>query len=223
MVHPCLLVQLLGHGLPLRALEQGDVGDGTSILHRRHDADGAEPRVLLHGCGGGRIERPLGLRHRLALRLRVFEVIGLGDRVRLWGPSPSCDRRSLRRSCHLSSCRPRGAACPLRPRTSPRLGLPSFTLAVTPCWSEIFASLSALASSARSLSSCGCAETSVDRKNHATRNGSAIVVFVLIARSALFVEGGATSSVSTPCRALRTAPCPARAAHDRPRCSPRRR
>src|SRR5262245_20075699 len=56
------LVELLGHGLPVGALEQGDLGDGMGILHRRHDTDRAVPRVGFHGVGRRGRERPLRFR-----------------------------------------------------------------------------------------------------------------------------------------------------------------
>src|SRR5580765_8687253 len=56
------------------------------------------------------------------------------------------------------------------------MGLPSFALAVAPCWSETLPSFSVWASSARSLSSCGCAQPSGAAKTNATRDTAAIVV-----------------------------------------------
>src|SRR5262245_31379259 len=59
-------VQLLCDGLPIRTLEQGDLGHRMVVLHRRHDADRAVPCVRLHGVGRRGGERPLCFRHRLA-------------------------------------------------------------------------------------------------------------------------------------------------------------
>src|SRR5262245_25331116 len=77
------LVELLQHGLPVGTLEQHALGDGMGILHRRHDADRAVPRVGFHGVGCRGRERPLRFRHRLALFLGVLQVIPLGDGFRL--------------------------------------------------------------------------------------------------------------------------------------------
>src|SRR5436853_119883 len=51
-------------------------------------------------------------------------------------------------------------SCSLPSSTSyfAEIGLPSLALAVRPCWSGVLTPFSALASSARSLSSCGCAQ-----------------------------------------------------------------
>src|SRR5712692_2586274 len=57
-----------------------------TILQYRHDADDAVPLVLLHGLGRSRIEGPLCVGHRLALRLRRREVVAAGDRLRLRDP-----------------------------------------------------------------------------------------------------------------------------------------
>src|SRR5215471_11047201 len=82
-VRPGGSVELLGHRLPLRAFQEGDLGHRVVVLHRRHDGHGAESRVGLHGLGGRRGERALGLRHHLALGPRVLEVVVLGDRLGL--------------------------------------------------------------------------------------------------------------------------------------------
>src|SRR2546422_1026370 len=54
-----------------------------AILERWHHAYHPIPLVLLHRFGGRRLERALGLRHRLALRLRRGKVFGARDRVDL--------------------------------------------------------------------------------------------------------------------------------------------
>src|SRR2546425_8159508 len=76
-------IELLGHGLPLGALHQRDVGHGMTVLQCRHDAYDAVPHVLLHGLGCSGIEGPLRFGHRLALSLRRREVVAAGDRLRL--------------------------------------------------------------------------------------------------------------------------------------------
>src|SRR5256712_3576276 len=76
-------IELLGHRFPLRALHQRDVGHGMTVLQYRHDADDAVPLVLLHGLGRSRIEGPLCVGHRLALRRRRRQVVAADDRLRL--------------------------------------------------------------------------------------------------------------------------------------------
>src|SRR5262249_46179557 len=82
---PCsmlnLLVELLTHGLPLRVLDQRHLSDRMVVLHGRHDADGAESFVPLHGFGCRGIQRALCLRHRFALGLGVLDVVVLRDWV----------------------------------------------------------------------------------------------------------------------------------------------
>src|SRR5438132_5770890 len=76
-------VELLGFRLPVGALDERHLGDGMTVLQRGHDADHAVARVRLHGRAGGGGERPLGLRHRLPLRLRRGQVFGARDRIDL--------------------------------------------------------------------------------------------------------------------------------------------
>src|SRR5207245_2423906 len=69
-------------------------------------------------------------------------------------------------------------SCSLPSSTSyfAEIGLPSLALAVRPCWSGVLTPFSALASSARSLSSCGCAQLIGIAKHHATRNATADIL-----------------------------------------------
>src|SRR5262245_57236296 len=76
-----LLVELLRDRLPLRPLDQGDLGDGMIPLHVRHHAHRPESLVLLHRAGRRRLQRALRLRHGLALGLRRLQVVVLGDRL----------------------------------------------------------------------------------------------------------------------------------------------
>src|SRR4029453_974582 len=76
-------IELFRHRLPLGALHQRHVGHWGAILNPRHHADDAISLVLLHRLGGRRIERALGLGHRLALCLGGGEVLGMGVWLRL--------------------------------------------------------------------------------------------------------------------------------------------
>src|SRR2546426_4791756 len=74
-------IELLRHRLPVGALHERHVRHRVAVLQRGKDADDAIAFVLLHRFGGGRVERALGLGHRLALRLRRREVCVMRDRL----------------------------------------------------------------------------------------------------------------------------------------------
>src|SRR5206468_6293610 len=117
-------------------------------------------------------------------------------------------------------------SCSLPSSTSyfAEIGLPSLALAVRPCWSGVLTPFSALASSARSLSSCGCAQLIGIAKHHATRNATAdIVIFRMFLLSRFLIDGSATSFASTPCRDRRKLPSRARGGRHDPPCARRDR
>ena len=72
------------------------------------------------------------------------------------------------------------------------IGLPSFVLAVSPRCSEIFASRSALASSACSASADFCAQAIGTVNIHATRNASVNAVFFMSCLSPFLGDGPGT-------------------------------
>src|SRR6266851_1413853 len=80
----CLSIQLFGHGLPLIALCQGDLGDRLTILECRKDAHRTKSRIALQSFCESGVKRLLRLCHRLVLcscRRKVFTTrddFGLG-------------------------------------------------------------------------------------------------------------------------------------------------
>src|SRR5437899_13103302 len=96
-------------------------------------------------------------------------------------------------------------SCSLPSSTSyfAEIGLPSLALAVRPCWSGVLTPFSVLASSARSLSSCGCAQLIGIAKHHATRNATAdFVIFRMLLLCCFLIDGSATSFSYTSVRYL---------------------